>query len=121
MVHDIACAQNTYSRATMCKTYFQARTCIVNTTLPVYMKTGTTVKKRTYGQKHEWQPNLARVRETGPTSAKHSHLAKITVSRQCSWSPGQTLKKMSCNPTLPVYTQLGRLVRNTVIWPKSLC
>src|ERR1043165_9550364 len=125
-------------------------TCTANPTLPVYMKItvytklgrlvrntviwpkslcpgsvhghpGKPCENGLTGKNMSWTHVFARVRETGPTSAKHTHLAKITVSPQCSWSPGHTGKKMSCNPTLPVYTKLGRLVRNTVIWPKSLC
>ena len=41
------------------------------------------VKPKATGKNVNEQPNLARVRETGRTSAKHSHLGKNTVFRRC--------------------------------------
>ena len=58
---------------------------------------------RSYGQKNELQPNIARVHETGPTSAKHSHLAKITVSRPKRAS-GIPVQK-ECTPTVQLEGQ----------------
>jgi hypothetical protein len=73
------------------------------------------------------QPNLARVRETGRTSAKHSHSGKNTVFWRCFMVARANLGKTDLraktwmsNPTLPVYVNLGGLVRNTVIWAKTL-
>ena len=73
------------------------------------------VKPKATGKNVNEQPNLARVRETGRTSAKHSHLAKKhCVSEVIHGRPGKpcknglTGKNVNDKPNLARVRETGR-------------